>query len=98
MPRKHGQINLCHSDIRHIRAVIDGWRSVCDLLRRHLQHRPQRSPSLALANNIDSVCLFSVNIAWRLSGLITHKDEGNVSSVAVRPLIGEVIDKGRASF
>lgn len=56
------------------------------------------SPSLTLANNIDRARVFSVNIAQRLSGLIRQKDEGNVSSVAARPLIGEVIDKGRSSF
>lgn len=39
-----------------------------------------------LANNIDGACVFGVNIARRLSGLITLKEEGNVSSVAVEAI------------
>lgn len=65
------------------------------------RRRPlQRCPFSRAANNIDlpSPYLFGVNIAPPLSGLITLKDEGNVSSVTVKPSIGEVIDKGRLSF
>lgn len=59
-----------------------GWGSLFDLLH----HRLQRSPSLALANNIDRACVFGVNIARWLSGLIRLKEKGNVSSVAVEAI------------
>lgn len=87
--------------LRKLREDSGVLRSMEDaplVTRRHrlLQH----SPFSRAANNIDlpSSYLFSVNIAPRLSGLITLKDEGNVSSVTVKPSIGEVIDKGRLSF
>ena len=52
------------------------------------------------ANNIDSPssCIFNVNCPLRLSQLIEPDDEGNVSTVTVKPLICEVIDKKHLSF
>lgn len=87
--------------LRKLREDSGVLRSMEDALfvtrRRRLL---QRSPFSRAANNIDlpSSYLFSVNMAPRLSGLITLKDEGNVSSVTAKPSIGEVIDKGRLSF
>lgn len=63
-----------------------GGSSLCDPLHRRLHSCPQHSLSLMLANNIDGACVFGVNIARRLSELITLKEEGNVSSVAVEAI------------
>lgn len=79
-------------------ACCDRWRTLRLRPAADAFFNAPPSAALLIALILPSSDLFSANIAPPLSGLISLKDEGNVSSVTVTPSIGDVIDKGRLSF